>query len=172
MSASHVGGAQDIGCLLGCSELNGGKRKSMLQNAAEVAIFVGLGKLVGTAAGDEAGGAKRQIMSWLGGDEESSSAARMGTKTQSFTSNMDLELHFGKHGAEVGAKSATEYEAMADDFMNGDRGIRLEKVRSTDGTIIRFDKDTGELGMSKDGKVTTYMKTDYDYYSGLPGTDR
>ncbi len=67
--------------------------------------------------------------------------------------------HFERHGEEVSAKTADEYEKLADAFMTGPlrQGMR-HCVRLRDGALIRFDPATSEYGVQNaDGNINTFM---------------
>ncbi|HEV2288629.1 MAG TPA: RHS repeat-associated core domain-containing protein [Candidatus Acidoferrales bacterium] len=76
-----------------------------------------------------------------------------------FADDSSLAAHFEKHGAEFGAKSEGEYEALAKDFLSGPKleGV-LEKVRPN-GDILRYNPATNEFGViSKSGAIRTFFK--------------
>jgi len=88
----------------------------------------------------------------LGGD-----AVEAGAK---FANNKRLVEHFKKHGADFGAKSPAEYEKLASEFLENvkPQGV-LEKVRPSDGAIVRYNPKTEEFGiLDKSGTVKTYYK--------------
>lgn len=64
-----------------------------------------------------------------------------------FQNTLERDLHFAKHGHEVGASDALEYERMADTFMFGAMAIEVhECVRLHGGDRIRFGFVTYRLG--------------------------
>ena len=74
-----------------------------------------------------------------------------------------LGQHFQKHGAEFGARSAAEYEAMAAAFIEsatrGDKGIR--STSRANGDRLFYRDATNEFSvLSKDGFIRTYFKPD------------
>lgn len=76
-----------------------------------------------------------------------------------FKNSFARDRHFERHGAEVGAKTADEYEKMAETFMAGPvkPGIR-ECFRVRDGALARFSPSTAEFGVaSRSGEIYTYM---------------
>jgi len=62
-----------------------------------------------------------------------------------------------RHGEELGATTADEYERLADDFMMGPlRAGALECAR--EGDLVRFHPGTCEFGvLTKDGHIATFM---------------
>jgi filamentous hemagglutinin len=78
-----------------------------------------------------------------------------------FASDGQLQDHFNRHGGDFGARTAAEYEAQANTFLNGPRGPGvLEKTRPN-GDIVRYNPATDEFGVVKpDGTIRTYYKPD------------
>ena len=69
--------------------------------------------------------------------------------------------HFERHGGDFGARTAAEYEQMADRFLTGPRpeGV-LERVRPN-GDVVRFDPSTDAFGVvSQDGTIRTFYRPD------------
>jgi hypothetical protein len=67
--------------------------------------------------------------------------------------------HFERHEVEVGARTADEYEKMAEAFMTGPlkEGVR-ECHRTRDGALARFDPATTEYGvLTTSGTINTFM---------------
>ena len=59
---------------------------------------------------------------------------------------------------EFGAKTADEYEKMAENFMYDARPSGVKECRRLDGGIVRFDPTTAVFGtMSKERRIYTYM---------------
>jgi hypothetical protein len=88
-------------------------------------------------------------------------AAKGGAPTGKFADSGKLAQHFKDHGADFGAKSAEQYQKMADTFLNGPRGAGvLQKVRPN-GDIVRYDPATEAYGVvTPDGTIRTYFKPD------------
>lgn len=81
-----------------------------------------------------------------------------------FTKGFDpLELadHFKRHGHKLGAKTAAEYELLADQFLGGTKSsTTLEHIRHQ-GDLIRYDYKSDEFGiLSNSGVIRTYFKPD------------
>jgi filamentous hemagglutinin len=78
-----------------------------------------------------------------------------------FASDGQLQDHFNRHGGDFGARTAAEYEARANTFLNGPRGPGvLEKTRPN-GDVVRYNPATDEFGVVKpDGTIRTYYKPD------------
>ncbi|HUN45611.1 MAG TPA: hypothetical protein VMU85_03780 [Stellaceae bacterium] len=87
--------------------------------------------------------------------------ARSGSGAR-FADQGRLNDHFAKHGSDFGATSAGEYERQADSFLTGPRGPdTLEKIRTSNGDIVRFNPKTDEFGViSREGKIRTYYRAD------------
>jgi filamentous hemagglutinin len=69
--------------------------------------------------------------------------------------------HFERHSGDFGARTAAEYEQMADRFLTGPRpeGV-LERVRPN-GDVVRFDPSTDAFGVvSRDGTSRTFCRPD------------
>ncbi|SPF53666.1 hypothetical protein SBA4_5790011 [Candidatus Sulfopaludibacter sp. SbA4] len=59
---------------------------------------------------------------------------------------------------EFGAKTADEYEKMAEKFMYEALPSGVKECRRSDGGIVRFDPTTAVFGtMSKEKRIYTYM---------------
>lgn len=59
---------------------------------------------------------------------------------------------------EFAAKTADEYEKMAETFMYGVLPLGAKECRRSDGGIVRFDPTTSVFGaMSKERRIFTYM---------------
>ena len=66
---------------------------------------------------------------------------------------------FKKHGADFGAKSDRQYEAMADAFLLGPKSSTALDYTRSQGDVVRFDPVTDEFGvLSATGEVRTYFK--------------
>lgn len=84
--------------------------------------------------------------------------------TYEFRNRKRLNEHFEKHGAEVGASSADEYEKMASAVVTNSNS--LHKTEAEDGDDVYFLKSTGEFVIvSPDGYLRTYYIADYDYFN-------
>ncbi len=70
-----------------------------------------------------------------------------------------LNDHFARHGADFNAKTVSEYQAMAKNFIAGPLGPNtLEKYRA-DGDLVRYNTLTQEFAiMSPTGTIRTYYK--------------
>lgn len=84
-----------------------------------------------------------------------------GTSSNSakFADQSRLEAHYRNHGSDFGAKSASDYETMANNFLTSPKpnGV-LEKTRAN-GDILRFDPATGDFGVvTNGGIIRTYYK--------------
>lgn len=81
-----------------------------------------------------------------------------------FRSSKQLTSHFEKHGAEVGAKSESEYVDMANAVVNNPSA--MYKTEAEDGDHIYFIKSTGEIVfLSTDGFIRTYFISDEAYFN-------
>jgi len=78
-----------------------------------------------------------------------------------FADDAKLQDHFQDHGADFGARTATQYEQQASAFLKGSKSASvLEKIRPN-GDVVRYDPATQEFGViSKDGVIRTYFKPD------------
>lgn len=84
--------------------------------------------------------------------------------TYEFRNQKRLNEHFEKHGAEVGASSAEEYEKMASAVVTNSQS--LHKTEAEDGDDVYYLKSTGEFVIvSTDGYLRTYYIADYDYFT-------
>lgn len=84
--------------------------------------------------------------------------------TYEFRNQKRLNEHFEKHGAEVGASSAEEYENMASAVVTNSKS--LHKTEAEDGDDVYYLKSTGEfVVVSTDGYIRTYYIADYDYFN-------
>jgi filamentous hemagglutinin len=71
-----------------------------------------------------------------------------------------LPDHFQRHGADFGAASPQEYEAMADQFLGSPLTPPTQEcIRRSNSDILRFDPITNEFGvLSNNGMIRTYYK--------------
>ncbi|MFC1709137.1 hypothetical protein ACFL2J_03645 [Candidatus Omnitrophota bacterium] len=77
-----------------------------------------------------------------------------------------LDAHYLKHKHEFPGIAKEEYSNRAKILLNSaaGKGI-LEKIRDN-GDILHFRVSTGEFAvMARDGRIRTYFKTDYQYWS-------
>lgn len=75
-----------------------------------------------------------------------------------------LQEHYAKHGTEVGASSAEQYQSMAASVITSP-GVQ-HKNEADDGDDIYFKASTGEIVfVSGDGYIRTYFITDQDYFN-------
>ena len=73
-----------------------------------------------------------------------------------------LSSHFGKHGAEVGCSTESEYVAAANAVVANDAALHKEEA---DGDDIYYLEETGELiVVSTKGYIRTYFISDLDYF--------
>lgn len=74
-----------------------------------------------------------------------------------------LNVHYSKHGKEMGFKSRSEYNNAAVDFMNKTPTANIDYFVDSRGTAYKFDHNTGEFGIAKaDGTMITYYIPDGD----------
>lgn len=91
-------------------------------------------------------------------------AATKAEKQYRFRNKDRLNDHFIKHGSEVGAESAAQYEKMASDVINNPNA--LYKTEKEDGDGVYYIRATGEfVVLSTDGYIRTYYIAGYDYFN-------
>jgi filamentous hemagglutinin len=80
--------------------------------------------------------------------------------TKGFATRGQLLEHFYHHGAEFGALTPEEYQALADTFLGGPLPPGVQEChRKRNGDVIRFDPNTQAFGvLSKTGFIRTYFK--------------
>ena len=79
--------------------------------------------------------------------------------TSGFSNTRQLLRHFADHGAEFGANSAAEYEAMADAFLGQPKTAHVHECARKSGDTIRFDPFTEAYGVLASNQVIrTYFK--------------
>jgi len=80
--------------------------------------------------------------------------------TNGFANQTLLIEHFTKHHHEFGCTTASEYESLADAFCGGPlTPSTSEHIRSYDGTVIRYNIVTNEIGfLDANGYILTYFK--------------
>ncbi|WP_322763069.1 polymorphic toxin-type HINT domain-containing protein [Frankia sp. Cr2] len=89
-----------------------------------------------------------------------------------WTSQSNLDQHFGDHGSEMGFKSQAEYRYAAEDLMCTCGGRRPGVLIKQDGkTKYYLDPRTGEFGVASDRGIVTYFKPDdpMSYFNKQPG---
>lgn len=85
--------------------------------------------------------------------------ATISDPTVPFANSHERADHFKKHGADFGAKSDRQYEAMADAFLLGSKSSTALDYTRSQGDVVRFDPVTDEFGvLSATGEVRTYFK--------------
>jgi len=90
-----------------------------------------------------------------------------------------LADHFGRHGADFGAKSADDYARTASDFFRRSQAERLPTKIAPDGTIRVYDPKNNIFGSyNPSGTTKTFYKPDpaqhklpsnLDYWNKQPG---
>lgn len=78
--------------------------------------------------------------------------------TRGFRNELQLEIHFDKHGSEFGAATKEEYLAMADEFLGAapDANTR-DGIRKRDGATVRVNIVTEAIGiLHRNGTIGTY----------------
>lgn len=77
-----------------------------------------------------------------------------------FRDREHLADHYAKHGNEFPGLSQAQYLAMAQTLRDAQVGESiLEVVRSSDGVVSRFDKNTGAfIAFDRDGTIRTFFK--------------
>lgn len=79
--------------------------------------------------------------------------------TNGFANARELLRHYADHAADSGAKSAAEYEMLADRFLGRSLKAEVLECRRRRGDIIRFNQVTDEYGvLSKEKVIRTYFK--------------
>lgn len=86
------------------------------------------------------------------------------TVSYRFRNKKLLNSHYQKHGSEVGASSAQEYQDMAAAVVTSSEA--LHKTEKEDGDDVYYIRSTGEFVIvSTDGYIRTYYIADYDYFN-------
>jgi len=108
--------------------------------------------------------------------ERSSFAAKGATH---WANPKTLADHFGRHGADFGAKSADDYARTASDFFRRSQAERLPTKIAPDGTIRVYDPKNNIFGSyNPSGTTKTFYKPDpaqhklpsnLDYWNKQPG---
>jgi pyocin large subunit-like protein len=95
----------------------------------------------------------------------------MALQTKGFESLVQLNRHFSEHGDDFGARSAIEYEEMADRFLSGDKPESVHECTRACGMKLRYDQKSEAFGvLDRDGIIRTYFKP--VPCSSLPGAIR
>jgi uncharacterized Zn-binding protein involved in type VI secretion len=104
--------------------------------------------------------------------EETAAEGAAEREAGGFADEDKLADHFQRHGSDFGATTEAEYEAQADEFLNGEKSAdTLEKVRPN-GDVVRYNPTTDEFGVAKpDGTVKTYYKPDPAQHEYPTNTD-
>jgi hypothetical protein len=65
-----------------------------------------------------------------------------------FVSTFELNIHFAKHGAKIGAATAAAYEALADAFLTGPMSVTTQDCTRPNGIdYLRFDSSGLNFGV-------------------------
>jgi hypothetical protein len=67
-----------------------------------------------------------------------------------------LASHFGKHGAEVGAKDAAQYLRKAEEFSRNLRGARSFPVEGATQGVTRYVKNGRYIDLAPDGSIISF----------------
>ena len=80
-------------------------------------------------------------------------------QSRAFRSEARLREHHEKHGREFGRVTVAQYLALARGLRDRPLGPRVLEIRRADGTITRFDRDSGAfLAFEPDGTIRTFFK--------------
>jgi hypothetical protein len=80
-------------------------------------------------------------------------------QTNGFLNPRQLNRHYASHGAEFGANTATDYQALADMFLGATRVQPIEECVRGKGDIVRFNPTTDEYGvLDSGGTIRRYFK--------------
>lgn len=75
-----------------------------------------------------------------------------------------LLSHFNKHGAALGYRNAGEYHKAILTFLSQPLTEAMEELLRPDGSILRFDHQTGRIGaISPDGSAATMFHVEKQY---------
>ncbi len=75
-----------------------------------------------------------------------------------FRSSQRLDEHYAKHGSEFGSVNRDEYLHLAQALRDRPVGGAVLEIVRTDGTVTRFDRDTGAfLAFARDGTIRTFF---------------
>lgn len=91
-----------------------------------------------------------------------------------FGNSLSLGDHFKKHGSDFpAARTAAEYEALADKFMAKPLVATLLEGKRQDGRRVRFDSATRELCVvNRNGEVLTFYRVDRQLIVRKGGTQK
>ncbi len=67
--------------------------------------------------------------------------------TGGFEDGFKLTDHFLRHGSDFGCRSSAHYEAMADRFLGGPKGLIVKECRRRSGDLLRFNALTEAYGV-------------------------
>jgi pyocin large subunit-like protein len=77
-----------------------------------------------------------------------------------------LEAHYSKHGYQLGNSTQGQYLENARELLNAAAGNDILEKTRPNGDILHYRVSTGEFAvMAGDGRIKTYFKTDYQYWS-------
>jgi pyocin large subunit-like protein len=95
----------------------------------------------------------------------------MALLTKGFESIEQMNRHFSEHGDDFGARSAVEYEEMADRFLSGDKSESMHECTRACGMKLRYDQNSEAFGvLDRDRIIRTYFRP--VPCSSLPGAIR
>jgi pyocin large subunit-like protein len=76
-----------------------------------------------------------------------------------------LQAHYLKHKNQFGDTSPEEYLKMARLLLNSAPSRDILEKRRANGDILHYRVSSGEFAvMTKDGRIRTYFKADYNYW--------
>jgi len=83
-----------------------------------------------------------------------------------FASRQKLVDHYRKHGREFGTITLEQYLRGAQELRDRPAGGAILEAARPDGSVTRFDKDSGDfIAFSRDGVIRTYFRpTDGERY--------
>jgi pyocin large subunit-like protein len=77
-----------------------------------------------------------------------------------------LEAHYLKHGYPLGYNSQEQYLQGARALLNAPVGNDVYQKIRANGDVERYRTSSGEFAvMTKNGRIRTYFKTDYSYWT-------
>lgn len=83
----------------------------------------------------------------------------MAPSTNGFGSLSRRRSHFAKHGAEVGASDAEDYERLADELLGSVKPPEVHECKRSKGDLVRYDPRTEVFGVvDAAGVIRTYFK--------------
>ena len=114
-------------------------------------IVAGVGLVAGCGNGDHARPARSDAPPPLAGTVV---RAEIG-----FRSIDRLDAHYSEHVREFGAISRTQYLRLAQTLRDGPAGGSVLQVVRRDGTITRYDRDTGAfIAFDRGGVIRTFFR--------------